>query len=105
DIVLRTWPWFQLEGIAFYVFTTQTPPGSTDDSALKITLSVQSAGAGTVSLVATATDTGGFVTRVDFTMDGAPLATLMSEPFALSASVAPGNHVFSAVAHDTSGAT
>ena len=105
DIVLRTWPWFQLEGIAFYVFTTQTPPGSTDDSALKITLSVQSAGAGTVSLVATATDTGGFVTRVDFTMDGAPLATLMSEPFALTASVAPGNHVFSAVAHDTSGAT
>jgi uncharacterized protein (DUF1800 family) len=105
DIVLRTWPWFQLEGIAFYVFTTQTPPGSTDDSALKIVLSVQSAGTGKVSLVATANDTGGFVTRVDFTMDGAPLATLMSEPFALTASIAPGNHVFSAVAHDTSGAT
>jgi hypothetical protein len=104
DIVLQTWPWFQLEGIAFYVFTTQTPPGSTDDSALKVSLALSSLGSGKVSLVATVTDTGGFVTRVDFTMDGAPLASLTSEPFSLVTSVGPGTHVFSAVAHDTAGA-
>jgi uncharacterized protein (DUF1800 family) len=105
DIVLQTWPWFQLEGIAFYVFTTQTPPGSTDDSALKVALALTSLGNGKVSLVATTSDTGGFVTRVDFSMDGAPLASLSSEPFSMTTTVGPGNHVFSAIAHDTAGAT
>ena len=39
--VLRIYPWFQLEGIGFYVFTSLTPPGGTDDSALKVSLAVQ----------------------------------------------------------------
>jgi uncharacterized protein (DUF1800 family) len=105
DTVLRLWPWFQLEGIGFYVFTTPTPPGATDDSALKVAIGVQAATDGKLDLTAIATDTSGFVTRVDFTMDGGPIGSLTREPFALSVAVTPGTHVFTAIAHDTTGAS
>lgn len=105
DIVLRLWPWFQLEGVVFYVFTTSTPPGSSDSSALKVEMSVQAVTDNKLNLAAVATDTSGFVTRIDFTMDGSPIGSLTREPFALSVTIAPGTHVFTAIAHDTTGAT
>jgi uncharacterized protein (DUF1800 family) len=105
DQVLQRYPWFQLEGIGFYVFTSMTPAGSSDDSALKVAMTVQVVAEGKLTLTATATDTGGFVSSVDFTMDGAPIGSLTREPYSLSITVGPGTHVFSAVAHDTAGAT
>jgi hypothetical protein len=105
DQVLKLYPWFQLEGIGFYVFTSTTPAGSSDDSALKVAMTVQVVAEGKLTLTATATDTGGFVSSVDFTMDGAPIGSLTREPYSLSVTVGPGTHVFSAVAHDTAGAT
>ncbi|MEO6929492.1 MAG: DUF1800 family protein [Casimicrobiaceae bacterium] len=105
DQVLARYPWFTLEGIAYYVYTSTNPPGSTDASTLKIALSVQPVTSTNIRLTATATDTGGFVTSVDFTMDGAAIGTLTREPYSLSVNVTPGTHVFTATAHDTAGTT
>ncbi len=104
DQVLRLYPWFQLEGIGFYVFTSLTPPGATDTSALKITLAVNAITSSNVNLMATTSDTSGFVTSVDFTMDGAPIGSVSREPFSLNVTVTPGTHAFTATAHDTTGA-
>ncbi|HEY5365689.1 MAG TPA: DUF1800 family protein, partial [Casimicrobiaceae bacterium] len=105
DQVLNLYPWFQLQGIGFYVFTSLTPPGSTDDSALKVSLTVQPVTATNINLTATAIDTSGFVNSIDFTMDGAPIGSVSRAPFTVNVSVTPGTHAFTATAHDSTGAT
>ena len=59
----------------------------------------------TISLVASASETGGSVTNVSFFDDGLFLAGTNTPPYAVTAALSPGSHALTAVATDPGGIT
>ncbi len=107
DIVLANWPWFQLQGIAYYIYTSANPAAVTKGTGVITTLSLLAGGTpDEVMLTATATPSNGYITRVDFLMDGAVVGTSTKSPYWMLYDIPSGGaHSFKAVGYDSVGAS
>ncbi|MBS0319814.1 MAG: hypothetical protein JSR18_04670, partial [Proteobacteria bacterium] len=107
DIVLANWPWFQLQGVAYYIYTSPNPASATKPSGVVTTLSLLAAGTpDEVMLSATATPSAGYITRIDFMMDGAVVGSTTKSPYWILFDIpSPGTHTFKAVGYDSVGAS
>jgi uncharacterized protein (DUF1800 family) len=110
DYVLATWPWFDYEGVAYDVFTTASPAGggsgNSSPKAALVGSVTQAVVPAPVTLTATATDTGGTISKVEFYQGATKIGEADSAPYALTYMMTTASaYSFTAVATDNLGAT
>jgi uncharacterized protein (DUF1800 family) len=110
DHVQATWPWFTFEGVAYQVFTASTPSGGgTGSSGPKATLAGSAStvtAPASVTLTATATDSGATITKVEFYLGAAKIGEATAAPYTLTYNITQAAaYLFSVVASDSLGAT
>jgi hypothetical protein len=110
DHVQATWPWFTYEGVAFEVFTSATPSnGGTGGSGPKASLAGSAStvtAPASVTLTATANDSGATITKVEFYSGSTKIGEATAAPYSLTYNITQAaTYLFSAVASDSLGAT
>jgi len=109
DHVIATWPWFEYETVAYYVFTGPTAGGGGGNEAPKATLAASATSVtvpATVSLTATATDSDGSIARVQFYDGTSMIGEVTTAPYTFSVNLTqPGTFNYAAVAIDNGGAS